>query len=94
MTDKVKAVLLGLSVGDALGVPVEFLSRNAISKNPVVAMRGFGTHNQMPGTWSDDSSLSFCLADSLCHGYNLRAIANNFVLWYDENLWTAHNQVF
>lgn len=49
-------ILLGLAVGDALGVPVEFRSRHAIKSDPVTNMRGNGTHNQPAGTWSDDSS--------------------------------------
>jgi len=34
-SDKVKSVLFGVVVGDALGVPVEFKSRQVIRKNPV-----------------------------------------------------------
>jgi ADP-ribosylglycohydrolase len=47
--------LWGAVVGDALGVPVEFQNRAAVQANPVSGMRGFGTYNQPPGTWSDDS---------------------------------------
>ena len=52
--------LIGLAVGDALGVPVEFVSRSALLKHPITEMRGYGTHNQPPGTWSDDTSLTYC----------------------------------
>lgn len=89
-----KSILFGIAVGDALGVPVEFKPRSILSRNPVTDMLGFGTHNQPAGTWSDDSSLAFCLADSLCNGYNLTDIANKFVRWYDDGLWTAHGVVF
>lgn len=30
-----KDILFGVAVGDALGVPVEFMSRTAIASNPV-----------------------------------------------------------
>ena len=30
MTDKIKSALLGLAVGDALGVPVEFIKNSII----------------------------------------------------------------
>jgi ADP-ribosyl-[dinitrogen reductase] hydrolase len=89
-----KNILLGLAVGDALGVPAEFKSRETLKKNPVTAMTGYGTHNQSPGTWSDDSSLAFCLAESLCEGYNLKDIADRFIKWYDEAYWTHHGEVF
>ncbi|WP_163409960.1 ADP-ribosylglycohydrolase family protein [Flavobacterium ajazii] len=92
--NKIESGLFGLAVGDALGVPVEFKSRNYLKENPVTEMFGFGTHHQPAGTWSDDSSLAFCLAESLCSGYDLNDIAKNFVKWYSGNLWTPHGKVF
>lgn len=89
-----KSILLGTSIGDALGVPVEFLSREELDRNPVNDMQGYGTHNQPAGTWSDDTSLSLCLADSLCNGYNLQDIADKFVQWMDNGLWTPYGFVF
>lgn len=86
--------LLGLCVGDALGVPVEFQSRERLRANPVTGVRGHGTYNQPPGTWSDDSSLAFCLAESLCGGYDLRDVARRFVEWLFEAKWTPHGKVF
>ncbi|WP_414569797.1 ADP-ribosylglycohydrolase family protein [Nostoc sp. CCY 9925] len=86
--------LMGLCVGDALGVPVEFTSRAERVKSPVTTMLGYGTWNQPAGTWSDDSSLSFCLAESLCRGYSLEAIANSFWRWYKEAYWTPRGDVF
>jgi ADP-ribosylglycohydrolase len=86
--------LMGLCVGDALGVPVEFTSRAERVKSPVTTMLGYGTWNQPPGTWSDDSSLSFCLTECLCRGYSLDAIANSFWRWYKEAYWTPRGDVF
>ena len=92
--EKVLGGLLGLAVGDALGVPVEFTSRSELKKNPVTDFRGDGTHGQPPGTWSDDSSLAFCLAESLCRGFDLRDMANRFCRWLDEGYWTPEGEVF
>ena len=94
MKNKIESGLFGLAIGDALGVPVEFESRAYLKENSVVDMIGFGTHHQPAGTWSDDSSLAFCLAESLTNGFDLRDIARNFVKWYSTELWTAHGQVF
>lgn len=94
MKNKIEAGLLGLAVGDALGVPVEFKSRAYLKENPVTEMFGFGTHYQPAGTWSDDSSLTFCLAESLTKSYDLNDIAKNFVKWYGADLWTPHGKVF
>lgn len=92
--DAIKAALFGLALGDAVGVPVEFRSRQALSQNPVTGLTGYGTHNQPPGTWSDDSSLTFCLADALCDGFGLQKIAGNFIRWRNEGWWTPHGTVF
>lgn len=59
---KVLSALMGVCVGDALGVPVEFYRRAERIKSPVRGMTGYGTYSQPPGTWSDDSSLTLCLA--------------------------------
>lgn len=89
-----KNILLGTAIGDALGVPVEFEHRQELEKNPVVGMREYGTHNQPKGTWSDDSSLALCLAESLCNGYNLNDIADKFIRWYYDGYCTPYGRVF
>jgi ADP-ribosylglycohydrolase len=93
-TTKILSGFMGVCVGDALGVPVEFSPRAERIKSPVTKMLGYGTWNQPPGTWSDDSSLMLCLADSLCSGYDVDDIGKSFCRWYRENYWTAHGEVF
>jgi len=89
------AGLLGLAVGDALGVPVEFQSRQQLRGNPVTGMRGFGTHRQLPGTWSDDTSLTLCLAASICEcGIDYDDQSRRFVAWMRQGEWTPHGRVF
>ncbi|CAN5313117.1 ADP-ribosylglycohydrolase family protein [soil metagenome] len=82
------------AIGDALGVPVEFKSRDYLRIQPVQSYLGYGTWNQPPGTFSDDSSMLFCTAESLCTGYDLTNIANRFVNWYRFGYWGAHDAVF
>ena len=41
---KYTASIMGLVIGDALGVPVEFVSRDELKENPVTDMIGYGTH--------------------------------------------------
>lgn len=91
---QIKSALFGVAIGDALGVPVEFKSREAILQNLVTDMIGYGTYNQPPGTFSDDSSMTFCLAEALTNDFDLNQIARNFVKWYHENFWTARGEVF
>jgi len=60
-------------VGDALGVPVEFTTRQERGQIPVTTMLDYGTWNVPAGTWSDDSSLT------LFTGYSLEAMPIHFV---------------
>jgi ADP-ribosylglycohydrolase len=87
-------ILLGVAIGDALGVPVEFKNRNYLKEKPITDMIGYGTHTQPAGTWSDDSSLTFCLTEALIEGYTIEKSANNLLKWYTENYWTAYGDVF
>jgi ADP-ribosyl-[dinitrogen reductase] hydrolase len=93
-SEQINGLFMGIAVGDALGVSVEFKSRQSLKASPVSEMTGYGTYNQLPGTWSDDSSLTFCLAESLCKGFNLNDLAERFVQWYDLGYWTARGEVF
>jgi len=93
-SNKITDALLGVAVGDAVGVPFEFKSRQEMQSNPAKDMTGYGTHNQPPGTWSDDSSLTFCLAESLINGYDLKDISQRFIQWKNKAYWSARGNVF
>lgn len=90
----IRDALFGLAIGDALGVPVEFQSRERLRQNPVTDMIGYGTFNLPAGTWSDDSSLAFCLAEALRHDFSLKEISKNFQQWLYSNYWTPYGYVF
>ncbi|MGM9929070.1 MAG: ADP-ribosylglycohydrolase family protein [Bacillus sp. (in: firmicutes)] len=90
MLNQMKAALLGVAVGDALGVPVEFMKRDTYPA--VTEMIGYGTHNQPPGTWSDDSSMTFCLVESLCNGYDIEDMKQKFCDWLYEGYWTFNGK--
>ena len=89
-----KNILFGVSIGDALGVPVEFKSRHELQNRPVTQMEGFGTYAVPAGTFSDDSSLTFCLAEMLTEEFNLNKLAENFINWLNNGYWTATGEVF
>lgn len=92
--NQIKSVLFGVAIGDALGVPVEFKSRAQLAHAPITEMRGYGTHHQPAGTFSDDSSLAFCLAEAISTGFDLHTVAEHFISWYKEGFWTPHGEVF
>lgn len=65
---RIKAVMIGHAVGDALGVPVEFSSRNELTEFPVGNMRSYGRHFVPAGAWSDDTSMSIAALDVIADG--------------------------
>ena len=95
MFNKIRSVMIGHAIGDALGVPVEFCSRKYLEKHPVTKMLGFGMHNVPKGTWSDDTSMSLCALKSLSNGVvDYDDIMNNFCMWYYNDEFTATGSVF
>ncbi len=88
--------IIGVAIGDALGVPVEFESRAAIAAKPVTTMQGYGTHHQPAGTWSDDTSMTLALLDSIIknEGINYYDIMDKFSEWLLYGEYTATGEVF
>ncbi len=87
--------LYGSLVGDALGVPVEFASREKRKLDPVIGMRSQGAHGQPAGTWSDDGSLLLSSAESLIEkGFDLQDMGERFLQWFELAHWAAHGLVF
>ena len=62
--------------------------------DPVTGMREYGTYHQPKGTWSDDSSLLICTAESLLNGFDLHDMGSRFVRWYREGYWTPWGETF
>ena len=79
----ISAVIYGLVVGDALGVSVEFEKRDTYS---IIDMVGYGTYNQPPGTWSDDTSLTLALMEHLGEKSDLSILIDKFVSYRDGYL--------
>ena len=93
--DSIRAVLIGHAVADALGVPVEFLSRETLTEHPVVKMQGFGTHHVPAGTWSDDTTMAIAALDVLADNrIDYDAIMKNFADWYAHGAYTATGVTF
>jgi len=93
---KVKDGILGFAIGDSLGVPVEFLSRNFLNEYPVVDMMDCGVHNQVKGTWSDDTSMILATIDGInnCNDIDYLQLMENFCLWINSQKYTPHGEVF
>ena len=92
--DQITGGIFGAAIGDALGVPVEFSSRSERDLDPVKDFRSFGVHNQPEGTWSDDTSLTLALLDSLSSSLDYNDIAQKFLAWKRDKKYTATGRVF
>ncbi len=90
----IKAGMLGMAVADALGVPYESQTFEQMQENPCTDMVGYGHHKQPEGSWSDDTSMALCVADSLCRGFDLDDIMKKFALWIERYYYTAAGVVF
>lgn len=91
-----KAGVIGLIVGDAMGVPLEFYKREILMQNPTTEMKGYGSHDVPKGSWSDDSSMTLATIDAIikdgCINYN--TIATNFLEWMKNAKYTPTDRVF
>ena len=80
--DQYRGALLGLAVGDTLGMPVEFKKPGSFP--PITGLIGGGRCNLTPGQWTDDTSMALCLANSLihCQGFDAADQMKTYVRWY------------
>ncbi|MGX8694084.1 MAG: ADP-ribosylglycohydrolase family protein [Methanobrevibacter sp.] len=86
---KVKDGIIGLLIGDALGVPVEFEQRKSLENHPITKMEGYGTYNKPEGTWSDDTSMTLATMASIVNkkAIDYDDIMENFCKWYKREIY-------
>ena len=92
--DRIKGVIFGQAIGDALGLGTEFMSRDEVLTN---YPNGLSDYNQiiqdphrrrwMPGEWTDDTDMMLCIANAMLEkqGIKLDAVARNFKKWFKKN---------
>lgn len=92
LPERLEGAIYGHLCGDALGVPYEFQPASAIG---VVEWRGGGSHDQPPGTWSDDGALMLALLDSLLqHGFDTADQARRALDWRDRGVYAVDGVIF
>ena len=101
MQERIEGGLMGLLVGDALGVPYEFhqpenlpaLDRIEYEPPPSFARAHGGTP---PGTWSDDGAQALCLLASLldCGRLDVEDLGRRLVAWYEQGYLAVDQRVF
>lgn len=93
---KIRDGLYGLCVADALGVPAECRTREDLRENPITGMSGDGVHGQGIGFWSDDSSMTLCLAKSIAESgyFHTHDIMERFRQWFETGAYTPGGTCF
>lgn len=99
--ERLEGGLIGLLVGDALGVPYEFRAPERIPTPELidyVPPPGYDRAHKgtPPATWSDDGAQALCLLDSLltCGRFDADDFAHRLLRWYDEGHLAVDGRVF
>ena len=92
--DRYRGCLMGLAAGDAVGTTVEFEPPGTFP--PVTGMEGGGPFGLEPGQWTDDTSMSLCLADSLvaCGDFDPADQMDRYLLWMHEGYLSSTGDCF
>nr|WP_082592737.1 ADP-ribosylglycohydrolase family protein [Paenibacillus sp. Soil766] len=82
MTNLFQGSLIGLAIGDAIGTTVEFKEPRTFSE--VTEMIGGGVFELPKGSWTDDTSMALCLAESLIlkKGFDPMDQMERYLKWY------------
>ena len=88
--------IMGTVTGDALGCPVQFETREEVAEHPITGMRGYGTFNLPEGSWTDDSSLTIALLESIRRNKYIDPddIMENFMKWLYDGEFTPYGKSF
>ena len=88
--------IMGVVIGDALGCPVQFESREQVAKHPITGMRGYGTFKLPEGSWTDDSSLTIALLESIRRRKEIDPddIMENFMKWLYDGEFTPYGKAY
>jgi ADP-ribosylglycohydrolase len=84
MNELYRRGMYGLAIGDAVGLPYQFLGRDEFV---CTDMDGHGTYDMPAGTWSDDTSMAVATAHSLALNggkVDVDDIRRRFLMWLRE----------
>lgn len=88
--------IIGLAIGDAMGVPLKFMEREKLLENPVTEMTDGGIFNKEKGVWSESTSLTLATIESIihCFGISITDMGNKYVSWMQNSEYTATGERF
>lgn len=92
--ERYRGTMMGLAIGDALGVPAEFKPRGSFSK--ITEIIGGGPFNLNPGEWTDDTTMALILAQSLVdnNGFNPTDQMNKYWQWVESGYMSSNGRMF
>lgn len=87
--------VIGMAVGEAMGVPTKSNKRESLLEKPVLKMIPKISHGIPKGAWSDCTSLTIATMDAISKsGLNYTAMADNYVRWFTTNKFCSINESF
>ncbi|EPS45033.1 hypothetical protein H072_949 [Dactylellina haptotyla CBS 200.50] len=94
LESRIKGAIHGVAVGDALGGPVEFQRRGTFGK--VTGYQMNMNFNLPPGCWTDDTSMTLCLAQSFITARTFSALdqLQNYIAWHKSGYLSVSDYCF
>jgi len=90
--DRYRGAMLGLAVGDALGVCLEFMPPGSFIE--VTEIQGGGPFGLKPGQWTDDTSMALCMAASFieCDKFDAKDQMERYLNWRENGYMSSRGE--
>ena len=94
VNDKIKGVLFGQAIGDALGLGTEFMTKQEVNRfypngltDYAQIIQDYHRKRWMKGDWTDDTEMMLCIANAIIKDKDIKlsTIAQNFKDWFNGN---------
>jgi len=91
INDKIKGVIFGQAIGDALGLGTEFMTKKEVDRYYPNGLTYYDEIKQdyhrkrwMKGDWTDDTEMMLCIANAIIEDKDIKlsTIAQNFKHWF------------
>ena len=91
INDKIKGVIFGQAIGDALGLGTEFMTKKEVDRyypNGLTyydeIIQDYHRKRWMKGDWTDDTEMMLCIANAIIEDKDIKlsTIAQNFKHWF------------
>ena len=92
VNDKIKGVIFGQAIGDALGLGTEFMTKKEVDKfypNGLTyydqIIQDYHRERWAKGAWTDDTDMMLCIANAIIKDKDIKlsTIAQNFKDWFN-----------